>query len=143
MVLRDAAGSDDREFVFEVRNDPTTIQYSYSKRPVGWEEHKAWWLKVNDLIFIAEGEDQQKLGVVRLSEVDAQTAEIHVMLHPKARRQGRAVVLLALGREEARKLGYTRVLARVDAPNTASLRAFLKEGYRVTSPGVLLLERDI
>lgn len=147
-VLRDAIGSDDREFFFEVRNDPTTIQYSYSKRAVGWQEHCDWWLKTDDCLYVAEelfelSTVKWKVGVVRLSEVDARTTEIHFALHPKWRGRGLARELLALGREEARKLDYTVILARVDAPNTPSVRSFLRDGYRITSPGTLLLERSV
>lgn len=143
MRLRQAQNSD-KAFFLEVRNDPQGIRFSYSKKAIDPAAHDRWWKETQDLLYVAEAhqwEHRYAVGIVRLTPMDDACCEIHFAIHSDWRGQGLAVVLLEEGRKKAMTCGFTHIIARVDSPNTASLRAFLREGYAVTSPGTLLLER--
>jgi len=75
--------------------------------------------------------------------VDESTCMVHIAVGKEHRGAGYSTEMLQEATLKARELGFTHMTARVDAPNTASLRAFLRAGYDVTSPGTLLLERDL
>ena len=132
----------DKEFFLSVRNDVLSVRFSYSQKPVDPAAHDRWWRDTADALFVAEV-DGAPVGTVRLSDVDEETCEVHLALAAAERGKGYAAGMLQEAREMARGCGYSRIIARVDSPNTASLRAFLRAGYRVNSPGILLLEQDI
>lgn len=146
MILRDAELSD-RDFFLALRNDEVSVRFSYTKQEVGKLEHARWWKETNDHLLVAEHEFydgiEKRLGLVRLTPLDDATCEVHFILAPEFRGRGLAAGILAMARGVAKELGYTHLIARVDAPNTKSLRAFLREGYTVSSAGTLLLERDV
>jgi RimJ/RimL family protein N-acetyltransferase len=141
MILREATALD-MKFFFDLRNDPESVRFSYTKRGPSWKEHQTWWHKTDDHCFVATDFDRD-IGYVRLTPLDDSTCEIHFAIVPEQRGKGWAGFLLERGREEARHLGFTHIIARVDAPNTPSIRAFLREGYQITSAGTLFLERDV
>lgn len=141
MKLRDAEITD-RQFFFDLRNDPDVVKFSWTKRGVTWEEHCRWYQETWDHLLVAE-EGATRIGVVRLTPLDDAACEIHFALVAADRGRGWGSRLLEEGRRVAKELGYQHVVARVDTPNTASIRAFLREGYSVASPGTLMLERDI
>lgn len=155
----------DKDFFLAVRNDVLSVRFSYSQKPVDPAAHDRWWRETGDALFVAEvkaqeglgaverwrqvrtrtlpGDTMRPVGTVRLSDVDDATCEVHLALVATERGKGYAAGMLQEAREMAGELGYSRIIARVDSPNTASLRAFLRAGYCVKSPGVLLLEREI
>jgi len=141
MKLRDAEVTD-RQFFFDLRNDPDVVKFSYSRKGVTWAEHCQWYRDTWDRLLVAE-EGKQRIGTVRLTPIDYSCCEIHFALVAADRGRGWGVKLLEEGRKVAKELGYSVVIAHVDSPNTASIRAFLREGYRVASPGTLMLEREI
>jgi RimJ/RimL family protein N-acetyltransferase len=111
-------------------------------------EHARWWKETNDHLLVAEvevglGRVLVAVGTVRLTPLDDATCEIHLIVAPEQRGKGFSREMLEAGRAVAKELGYTHLIARVDAPNTKSLRAFLREGYTVSSAGTLFLERDV
>ena len=105
-------------------------------------EHERWWRETQDARYVAEsaGED---VGVLRITRLDETTCEVHLAVAPQFRGEGYSTEMLREGTLEAKRLGYERIVARVDSDNTPSLRAFLRAGYGVTSPGTLLLERTL
>ncbi len=140
MKLRDATLAD-RQFFFDLRNDPDVVKFSTTRRGVTWAEHCAWWEKTEDHLLVAE-EGGRRIGQVRLSPVDDACCELHYALVAADRGRGWGAKLLEEGRRVAKVLGYQRLLAHVDSPNTASIRAFLRDGWGVNS-GLILLERDV
>lgn|SRR5690348_3043510 len=144
MKLRDADLSD-RQFFFDLRNDPDVIKFSYTRRGVDWDSHVKWWRDTWDHLLVAEEETHQgtqRIGVVRLTPLDDATCEVHFALMAADRGRGWATPMLEEARRVAKELGYSHITAHVDANNTPSLRAFLREGYTVSSPGTVMLERD-
>jgi RimJ/RimL family protein N-acetyltransferase len=141
MILREATALD-MKFFFDLRNDPESVRFSYTKRGPSWDEHQAWWFKTDDYCFVAM-DGQTKLGYVRLTPLDDSTCEVHFAIVSEKRGKGWSTFLLSAGRDEAENLGFKHIIARVDAPNTPSIRAFLLEGYQITSAGTLFLERDV
>lgn len=141
MKLRPATDQDAHYFLW-VRNDPQSVKFSWSKRSVAFKEHMAWWQTTADRRYVAEGITGD-VGTLRLTALDDHACEVHLAVAPEFRGMGYSTEMLREATQEARRLGYRRIVARVDAPNTPSLRAFLRTGYDVTSPGTLLLEREL
>lgn len=141
MRLRPALDADS-PFFWVVRNDPDTIAHSWSKRGVTAEEHARWWQTTPDARYVAEGLTGD-VGILRLTALDDSTCEVHLAVAPGYRGSGYSTDMLREATVVARSLGYTLIVARVDSDNTPSLRAFLRAGYAVTSPGTLLLQRDL
>ena len=165
MILRNA-GFSDRQLFFDLRNDADAVRFSYTKRGVTWYEHNVWWDSTSDQLFVAETRclkrpnkdmldyletdywddknwENRKVGYVRLTPIDESTCELHFAVTPEERGKGWAVEMLAEARTVAADLGYKHIIARVDVPNTPSIRAFLREGYQITSAGTLFLERNV
>ena len=141
MTLREAQTAD-KEFFLTLRNDPDAVKYSYSRRPVTQDEHDFWWDTTGDYLYVGVGL-LGDVGTLRLTPVDESTCMVHIVVGKEHRGAGYATEMLREGLGEAKRHGFCHITAHVDAPNTASLRAFLKAGYDVTSPGTLLLERDL
>lgn len=142
MKLRPATDAD-KEYFRTLRNDPDAVKFSYTKREVTEDEHDYWWDVTGDVRLVAEGAGGDSVGVVRLTPLDAHTCEVHLTVAADKRGLGHAGEMLRLARKEAAWRGYERLIARVDAPNTASLRAFLRAGYDVVTPGTFMLERGV
>lgn len=141
MTLRPASDVD-APFFWAVRNDPQTIAHSWSKSGVTATEHARWWGATQDARYVAQCVEGN-VGTLRLTALDDSTCEVHLAVAPEFRGLGYSVEMLREATVMAKKLGYTRIIAHVNADNTPSLRAFLRTGYAVTSPGTLLLERLI
>jgi len=141
MILRDAELTD-RQFFFDLRNDPDVIKFSYTKQGVAWDQHCRWWADTWDHLLVAV-EGERRLGTVRLTPLDDACCEVHYALVAADRGRGWAAKVLEEAERVARELGYAHIVARVDTPNTPSIRAFLRSGYSVSSPGTLMFERDI
>lgn len=132
----------DVSYFWTVRNDPETIAHSWSKRGVTAEEHARWWQTTPDARYVAETAEGD-VGTLRLTALDDSTCEVHLAVAPGFRGAGYSTEMLREATVLAREKGYGRIIARVDSDNTPSLRAFLRAGYAVTSPGTLLLQRDL
>lgn len=132
----------DKDFFLSVRNEELSVKFSYSQKPVDPAVHDRWWRETHDDLLVAKV-GGIRVGTVRLSTIDETTCEVHLALVASERGKGYAAGMLQEARRMAEELGYSRIIARVDSPNTASLRAFLRAGYCVKSPGVLLLEREV
>lgn len=141
MRLRPATDVDSA-FFWAVRNDPQTIAHSWSKRGVLAEEHARWWQGTPDWRYVAEGLTGD-VGTLRLTALDDSTCEVHLAVAPEFRGMGYSTEMLKEATVLAREMGYKRIVARVDSDNTPSLRAFVRAGYDVVSPGTLLLQRDL
>lgn len=141
MNLREAQPYD-KQFFLDLRNDPDAVRFSYSRRPVTQDEHDFWWDTTGDYLYVAEAL-LGAVGTLRITPVDESTCMVHIAVGREFRGAGYAREMLQEATQEAKRHGFTHMTAHVDSPNTASLRAFLRAGYAVTSPGTLLLERDL
>jgi UDP-2,4-diacetamido-2,4,6-trideoxy-beta-L-altropyranose hydrolase len=121
-------------FILSVRNDPETRAMSLTTHVVPWETHWTWYVQSaqnpkRHLYILQQGPDE--IGIVRLDENEesATRAEIHIALRPEFRGRGLGRAALTAACEEARRLGYTFLVARVKRINSQSLRLFEKAGF--------------
>jgi RimJ/RimL family protein N-acetyltransferase len=140
LTLRPATDAD-REFFFDLRNDPVAVKYSLMQTAVTPDEHAQWWANTREFRYVMED-----IGYVRLG-VGAGRAVVSIAVAAPKRGKGYARLLLRLAHEEAARLGVTRLVADILPANTPSLRAFLRDGYEVTQvvpgPTHLVLERAV
>lgn len=78
---------------------------------------------------VAVDPDGALLGYAVLSAVGADAELQRIAVLPVARRRGIAGLLLAAGRDRARRAGATRVLLEVRADNAAALALYVAEGF--------------
>lgn len=140
LTLRPATDAD-REFFFDLRNDPVAVKYSLMQTAVTPDEHASWWAMTADRLYV-----MGDVGYVRLGIGAGQTV-VSIAVAAAKRGQGYAGMMLKLVHAEAVRLGVTRLVAHILPGNTPSLRAFLRAGYEITQvapgPTHLVLERPV
>lgn len=124
----------DSKFLFELRNDPSVRKKSATTHEIKWEEHDAWLtksLKMPDrhLFIIKLGE--KEIGQIRFDkETDSNTAEVSIALYSEHRGKGIGSQVLKEGCNFAfTKFKYDTLSARIKKENTASIKAFEKNGF--------------
>lgn len=80
--------------------------------------------------------DRRLIGTLKLTRYSRRGAELGLLIGEAGHRgRGLGAAVIRRAAQWAReKLGVAYVTAGVRAPNTASLRAFLKAGFRVSAP---------
>ncbi len=132
--LRPAA-DDDAELVMSWRNDPVTVRFSGTGRPVTREAHDRWMAEQlsepNPGLFVAEV-DGDPVGQIRLQR-DGDSGEVHIAVAPESRGHGYAHAMIrALQDDLALLRGLRRLTAQVHVDNQASLRLFAARGFKRT-----------
>ena len=123
----------DIEFLFELRNQPSTFQYSKNARPVGQQEHIDWITpilkgKTNKNLFVIEA-DRKRAGQVRL-DIDEEKAMVNISLMPEFQGKGIGSIALQMAINKiARKKKVKSFLAEVHQENIASQKLFEKLGF--------------
>jgi RimJ/RimL family protein N-acetyltransferase len=132
VTLRDATLGD-ADLLLAWRNDPETISFSRSARPVSPTEHSAWFSgRLNSSrtrIWIGEV-DREAVGQVRV-DYSGRGWEIDIAVAPEHRGMGFARELLRCLQAEAPLLipqGMLRAEVMID--NVRSLRAFGSVGFK-------------
>lgn len=134
--------SRDEGLLLKWRNDPASILWSRSRRPVGVEEHARWFQSVffdpNIQIFIGffpnmetKKNQEDSVGMVRFErETEAWCVSIYV--HPFSRGRGVARELLGGGIEMLSNLSNGRLdlIAWVHEANAPSKQLFASAGFR-------------
>ena len=121
-------------------NDPETRRASFSRSPVSWSEHVAWFEQQRGgaaHVLIGETAEAQPVGSVRFDSTDGwQTARLSYVVAPEARRQGwsRPLVTGGVGFLGSRRPGVA-ITARVMADNRGSLRLFRVLGWSESVDG--------
>lgn len=141
MTIRPALPSDSVA-VLAIRNDPDSVAFSPSQRPVSEEEHAAWFPRAivgSPLFLVATDASGYVVGYVRIDAL----AFVSVALAPEARGQGVASELIRSAM--AHIPGGLR--AQVHADNAASRALFRRCGFKEVlrdGPWVLwvLFERE-
>lgn len=128
-----AATEGDRDLVFGWRNDPFILGRSSSRRPVGVDEHRAWFAaSLRDAgrrlwIVLVGG---APAGLVRFDRVEPGAAVISVYLAERFCGRGHGIAAIRKGVELARAAWpITRVIACVRAENEVARRAFARAGF--------------
>lgn len=127
------ATDEDSETIWRWRNDPHIRSVSRSGNPIAWDNHHAWFSKVQrnphqDLLLA--NDTQGPLGVVRFDR-DDEGAEVSIYLAPQRLGEGRgAALLLAAETWLANRVRQPlTVRAEVLAGNAASEELFRSCGY--------------
>ena len=133
-VLEDAAR------LWDWANDAAVRAAAFDQTPVAWERHLAWLtarLAAGcDPLLILETAEHQPIGQLRFDPV-AEGWEVDFSVAAGARGRGYGTRLLAAGVAEARRYWPegTRLIARVLAANTPSLRICQRAGFVITEYG--------
>jgi RimJ/RimL family protein N-acetyltransferase len=122
------ANSDDSRLLFEWANDPDVRARAFSRDPVPWETHTAWFADRladgDSRIWVASDPEGELVGQVRF-ETRGGTTEVGVSVALAARGKGWGAALIDAGtRRLFAETGIEWVLARVKPDNQASRRAF-------------------
>ncbi len=129
-----AAGAGDARTVYELRNDPFTVRYSGSGRPVAWEEHARWFADrvarpADHRLYLVRC-NGETIGVLRFERRDARTAGISIYLAEQAVGRGIGTDVIRAGCDLIfRHWSVGSVEAEVIAGNERSVRAFRKAGF--------------
>jgi RimJ/RimL family protein N-acetyltransferase len=126
---------DDRDDIYQWRNDEVTRKNSFNGELISYEEHCRWFKEALEdsqkILFVGVDEDDEKCGIIRFDSVNDFASEIHVNIAPEKRGRGIGATLI----EESCKLFFTEtrlklVYARIIEQNKASIKVFLKTGFR-------------
>lgn len=116
------------------RNHPLTRKWSFKKSRISLGEHERWFRnKLRDgdtVIYIAEAEDELKLGQARFETRGGKT-HININLNPDyfAKGLGNKIIRKATGCFLRERKQSGEVMAEVIKENIASFKAFSKAGY--------------
>jgi RimJ/RimL family protein N-acetyltransferase len=124
MILRVATAAD-LGFLYRLRNDPETRQWSRTENEISPEEHADWFAATTDRIFVAEGENGIQFGIIRLVR-HPHELEMGIVVAPEHRGKGYASLMIELGVKEA----WAPVVAYVREDNLKSLSAFKRAGFK-------------
>ena len=140
LYLRPAA-MEDRQLLFDWRNDPLVRQNSFTTDPIPWEDHVKWFARMmadpqtrQYILIAAEAEDTGvPVGQIRLNacEENPSAYEISYSVAAEARGRGYGRRLLETIKGKApQDLPRIRTLiGRVKKDNPASAAAFRAAGY--------------
>ena len=126
------ADDDDREHLWQWRNDPLTRAMSLREDEVDWADHCAWFARLchdPDRHLLIGEQGGVSVGTVRLDRAGS-SAEIHITVAPEARRRGVGLALLRAATAFAADLGLAALTAVIRPDNPASQVIFRRAGYR-------------
>ncbi|MDZ7903998.1 MAG: UDP-2,4-diacetamido-2,4,6-trideoxy-beta-L-altropyranose hydrolase [Rheinheimera sp.] len=135
LALRQAETAD-AELLFTWANDPYVRAMAFSKAPIAWATHLAWFeQKRQDAstdIWICE-QFGQAVGQCRLNAITPLIGEIHLNLNPACRGLGLAAAMIAKACQASiARHQWQEIHAVVKLSNHASLRAFIRAGFQPT-----------
>ena len=130
------AESADAELLLTWANDPYVRAMAFSKAPIAWATHLAWFeQKRQDAstdIWICE-QFGQAVGQCRLNAITPLIGEIHLNLNPACRGLGLAAAMIAKACQASiARHQWQEIHAVVKLSNHASLRAFIRAGFQPT-----------
>ena len=128
----------DADLLLAWRNDPETVRFSQTRRPVGLDEHGRWLeqqlVDPATRLWIACLDDTP-VGQMRVN-IEASVGEISFAVAPGCRGRGYGTemlrMLLSLIREQH---GIVELRAVVHRDNVASHRAFASSGFMASGEG--------
>ena len=118
----------------EVDDDVAGMALGYSYRQRKQEEERTGELVVRYL----EGIIYEELPNPRVAEITEKIEEneyyfMYLAVYPKFRRLGIGTKLFALIEEEARKIGYNKVVFDVETDNTEAIKLYERLGYSIVN----------
>ncbi|NEO03927.1 MAG: GNAT family N-acetyltransferase, partial [Moorea sp. SIO3I7] len=129
-----AVGEDDGELLWQWANDPEVRLRSFSSKPIPWDEHVQWFnlkLKSSDCKFyIALNTQDIPIGSIRF-DIDHNEATVSICVNSEHRGQGYGSTLINLASTAIFRTSHTaKINAYIKPDNLASIRAFLKAGFK-------------
>ncbi len=128
------AGPEHEQFLFDLRNHPSTRCQMFDDREVKLSDHQQWFEKSlekdsRDIFILQKG--AEPIGQIRFDSEDDQ-AWIDFAVTDRERSKGYGTLLLLMGCRTwlAAHPGISAIHGRVKKDNTASRQAFLKAGFR-------------
>tara|TARA_B100000315_G_C14361202_1_gene488561 strand:+ start:305 stop:763 length:459 start_codon:yes stop_codon:yes gene_type:complete len=133
------ANIDDRNDIFEWRNDPITRQMSFDSDVVTFSIHKKWFenslYNKNRYLLIVE-EEGRKISVVRFDiKEEKRTAEISINLNPLERGKIFSSTVISKSISYFNIINNKRIktiIAKIKKKNIASKRSFMKCGFKLS-----------
>jgi RimJ/RimL family protein N-acetyltransferase len=128
------ATEDDRQTIFNWRNDPWLVSLGFSKTEVTWEQHLEWYASVLDphrhLLYVASA-DEREIGSVRFDRDHNASALVSIYLLREFTGLGLGVDVLRHGCRGclAAWPDIDMVRALILPENRRSIRAFEKAGF--------------
>ena len=130
------------------RNDPDTRRWSRSSHEITRDEHTRWLRRKladdSTRLWVAES-NGKPVGHVRCSPAAPGTAEVHVVMAPRARGRGLgAATLVQAAALALAEPGAALLCAHVKPEHEVSLRAFTRAGFSqsgVEADGLMRLVR--
>lgn len=144
----------DLENIYRWRNDPGVRKNSFSTGKISMEEHLRYWdgrmedaSKHSFVIVVREASPPvsrtaslfktggKDAGLLRLDpyESDGESEkgayEVHILVAPGMQGKGIGLAAIAAAKQEAKKLGIKKLVARVKEGNEASQAVFQKNGF--------------
>jgi RimJ/RimL family protein N-acetyltransferase len=132
VVLRPVR-EDDCLLVFKWANDPVTRATSFHPEPIPLDRHRRWFaeafaggrrhLRIAEVSGVA-------VGFLRLDRMEEHgSAEIGISIPPEHRGRKLSVPMLEAAKDEAARLGFRTVVARIRPTNAVSRHIFEKTGF--------------
>ena len=127
----------DRQFTFDLVNDPSVRSAGYATDEIPWESHCDWLERhhksSDSHLFIIETIDQTPVGFLRFHRADAEW-EIGIALTSDARGKGYADQGIRLGMSELSTRHHIhQFLATIRPTNTSSKNLFARLGFHLKS----------
>ena len=124
----------DCRLLWEWANDPVVRSASFSSEYIPWEHHQHWFgaqlTDPNAILYLAADSDNVSIGQVRY-QVEGPRAQLSVSLAPEFRGKGYGNRIVVMATEELfRNTNVTTIDAYVKPANQASLRLFLRAGFK-------------
>lgn len=126
------ASKEDLQIVYDWINEKTVRENSFSKRPITLEEHKTWFYKKLNKpedSFLIFSQDEKDVGYIRFDKENDHLV-ISVLVDQNYRGGGMGVRLIVQGLQEIRKKTDLPVFAYIKEENEASIRSFVKSGFK-------------
>ena len=128
--------AEDSETLFRWINDPETVRFNSSYKPVHWVNHQEWVQslgRASNKVVFAVRLAETLIGVVQLVDVDPvhRSAELTIRIGMEENRgKGYGTCVLKLVSDFAwRDLNLNRVWLRVLSNNIRAIRAYKKAGF--------------
>lgn len=125
--------NNDRNFLWELANDPIARNQSYHTKSIAWNDHKRWFRNIlsnpRNIVYIAILNNKTRIGVIRY-ERKYSSATISINISPTHRDHGYGKCLLMLTSSQIfHDEKINKILAYIKASNQASIHMFKKAGY--------------
>ncbi|BAY60649.1 glycosyltransferase family 28 protein [Calothrix brevissima NIES-22] len=128
------ACSEDCQLLWEWSNDPEVRAFSFSTKPIPWEDHVEWFQSrlhsSNTILYIGVAKNDLPVGQIRY-DINGDEAIISISIDKKFRHQGYGYKLIHLGCKKIFSNSHISLIhAYIKNDNQASIKVFSKAGFK-------------